>query len=140
MKEFDTIKDMIYDEIADISHAGKINKDIICELGELVDILKDIGSVEMFEDGIQFTEDGYSFMDGNDGYSQRRPYYYNNGNSYRNNGRSYNSGYGRMGRGGYSREDGKEHMVEKLERLMMETHDQNDRDAIQRLINQMENK
>jgi len=41
-------------------------------LGELVDILKDIGSVEMFEEGIDVQEDEYSYANGygrNGGYS-----------------------------------------------------------------------
>ena len=49
-----------------------------------------------------------------------------------------NGGYGRRGRG-YSREDGKMHIIDKLEGLMNEAADQKDRDAIQRLIEQMQN-
>lgn len=108
---------------------------------ELVDILKDIGSIEMFEEGINISDDEYSLNSygrGNGGYSQRRmPIYYNDGNSYRNGGRSMYGGYTR--RGGYSRDDAKHHMIQKLENLMYETGDQKDKDAIERLIEQMKN-
>ena len=142
MQEFDNVKDMVYCEIDEISRQGKLDMNTVKVLGELVDILKDIGSIEMFEEGINIQEDDYSYGGGysrNNGYSQRRmPIYYNDGNSYRNNRNGYqmrsNSRYG------YSRDDAKEHMVQKLEHLMNEAQDEQDKQAIQRLINQMDNK
>lgn len=66
------------------------------------------------------------------GYSNRRGYY-NDGSSY-----EY-GGYSRRGgrRGGYSRDDGKKHMIEKLHGIMNEASDQKDKESIQRLIDQM---
>ena len=134
MEIFDNVKDMVYCEIDEISRQGKLDMNTVKVLGELVDILKDIGSIEMFEDGVQIQDEGYSRSYG--GYSQKRfPIYYNEGNSYRN-GRNY-TGYSRRGRG-YSYEDSKAHIVEKLNHLMMEANEQKDKDAIQRLIDQME--
>ncbi len=144
METFESIKDMVYCELDEISRQGKLDMNTVKVLGELVDILKDLGTVEMFEEGINVQEDDYSYGYGrsygdmNNGYSQRRmPIYYNNGNSYRS-GRSMTDGYSRRGRG-YSYDDSKTHMVEKLNHLMMEATDQKDKDAIQHLINQMEN-
>ena len=145
MREFDNIKDMVYCEIDEISRHEKLDMNALKVLGELVDILKDIGSIEMFEEGVQIQEDDYGYsnsgygMRNNGGYSQKRfPIYYDNGNSYRNNGRGYTRrGRGMMG-GGYSREDAKEHMIQKLENLMNEAQDEKDRESIQRLIEQME--
>lgn len=144
MQEFDNIKDMVYCEIDEISHQGKLDMNTINILGELVDILKDIGSVEMFEEGIDVQEDNYDYSrNGNSmsrGYSQRRmPIYYNqnNGNSYRGN-RGSNGGYSRRSYG-YSYDDSKSHMIEKLNNLMMEASNQQDKDAIQHLIGQIEN-
>lgn len=136
MKEFDNIKDMIYCEIDEISKHEKLDMTTLKVLGELVDILKDMGSIEMFEEGIQVQDEEYSFGR-NSGYSQRRmPIYYEGNNSYRN-GRGYNNrGY----RGGYSRDGSKDHMIDQLEHLMNEAQDQKDRDSIQRLIEEMENK
>ena len=136
MKEFDRIKDMIYDELDEVSHRDKLSKETVCIIGELVDILKDIGSIEMFEEGVSVTEDGYSFdnwnMPNNGGYSNRRSYY-NDGSSYEYGGYSRRSGR----RGGYSRDDGKKHMIEKLHSIMNEASDQKDKESIQRLIDQM---
>lgn len=148
MYEFDRIKDMIYDELDNISNQGQLNKESVCIIGELVDILKDMGTVEMFEDGNYFSEDDYSINGGysrNGGYSQRGGY--SRGNSYEGNGGSYRSGRIYMsgdsrrggGRSRYSREDAKEHMIEKLEHLMNEAQNEKDKQSIQRLIEQMEN-
>lgn len=146
MKEFDNIKDMVYCELDEISRQEKLDMSSMKVIGELVDILKDIGSIEMFEEGINIQEDDYQYGNGGysrngmgGGYSQRRmPIYYNDGNSYRGGGNSYrgNGGYSRRGR--YSYDDSKQHMVEKLTHMMNEATDPKDRDAIQRLIDQME--
>ena len=145
MKEFDRIKDLVYNELDEFGRYEQLNKEAVCMIGELVDILKDIGTVEMFEE-----ENNDLYYNGDDGYSQgysqgysyrnmpRRYSYNGNGNSYRG-GRSMNNGssYGRRYRGGYSREDGKEYLIQKLENLMNESNDEQDRHAIQRLIDQM---
>ena len=139
MKEFDQIKDMVYDELDAMSHQGRLNKESVCLIGELVDILKDIGTIEMFEEGIEIPDDDYSLANGysrDGGYSQRR--YVRGGNSYRD-GRTYNSGYSRRTRGGYSREDSKDHMIQQLHNIMNEAQNENDRQSIHRLIEQMEN-
>jgi len=83
-----------------------------------------MGTVEMFEEGIDIQDENYSYgysRNGNsmnNGYSQRRMpvYYNNNGNSYRS---------GRMSRRGrnYSYDDSKTHMVDKLHDLMNEASD-----------------
>lgn len=147
MQEFDNVKDMVYCEIDEISHQGKLDMNSVKVLGELVDILKDIGSIEMFEEGINIQEDDYSYGGSygrNNGYSQRRmPIYYNDGNSYGNSYRNNRNNYpirGNNNRYGYSRDDAKEHMIQKLEHLMNEAQDEQDKQAIQRLINQMESK
>lgn len=143
MQEFDGIKDMVYCELEEISHLQKLDMNTVKVLGELVDILKDIGSVEMFEEGVNINEEEYSFnnsygRNGNGGYSQRRPMYYTDGNSYRSN--YMNNGYSRRGgRGGYSRDDSKQYMINELTNLMNTATEQKDKDAIQRLIDQMHN-
>lgn len=151
MREFDNIKDMLYCEIDEISKQNKLDMNTLNILGELVDILKDIGNIETFEEGVEvYGENGYSRNNG--GYSQRMPVYYNEGMSYRNGGNyggSYGGNYGggyssRMNNGGYSRrgrgysyEDNKMHMVDKLTELMNETQDPKDRESIQRLVEQI---
>lgn len=138
MQEFDRIKDMIYDELDEISNRGHLDKESVCLIGELADILKDFGTVEMFEEGVNVPQDDYSLASGygrNGGYSQRRyDDRWDYGNSYRGN----RGGYGRRMRGGYSRDEAKDHMINKLESLMNEAVDEHDRQAIKKLIDQME--
>ncbi len=138
MQEFDNIKDMLYCEIDEISHHQKLDMNTVKVLGELMDILKDIGTVEMFEEGIAVPEDEYSFASSYSRNNVRNGYPRNNyeGNSYRNGRYSRpNRGY----RQSYSREDAKDHMIQKLATLMNEANDEKDREAIGRLIEQMEN-
>lgn len=151
MREFNEIKDMVYDEIENIAHQGTLSKEVVCVLGELVDILKDIGTVEMFEEGVEIPENEYSLANGNysrnnrSGYSRNGNSYggsydgsYDYGNSYRGRS-SYNSGYSRRGRGGYSRDDAREHMMSQLHNIMNEAQNEEDRMAVKRLIDQMGN-
>ena len=139
MQEFDNVKDMIYEEIENISHQGQLNKESVCVLGELVDILKDIGTVEMFEEGVYVPDNEYSLAsayNGSGGYSQKG--IYRGENNYRNNrSYSYNNGYSRRGRGGYSRDGANDHMISQLHQIMNETQNAEDRMAVQRLIDQM---
>ena len=128
MYNFDRIKEMIYREMDGISDEGQLTFDCVQALGEMVDILKDISTVEAMED----SNYGYS---NNDGYSQRGRKYYD-GNSYGRggNGGSMRSSYG----SGYSRDDGtKRDMIQKLENLWNEARDDRDKDAIKRLLDQM---
>lgn len=143
MQEFDNVKDMLYCEIDEISKQHKLDMNTLKVLGEIVDVLKDMGTIEMFEEGVYQPEpeEEYSFASsyGRDGdYSQRKhPYYYNGSNGYRS-GRSVNNGYSRRSRG-YSYEDGKGQMIDELNNLMMKATNQNDKEAIRRLIDQIEN-
>ena len=134
MREFDEIKDMVYGEIDNIARQGSLNNEALCVLGELVDILKDIGTVEMFEEGIQVPENEYSLASG-----------YRNGSIHRNDdsgysyrgGRNYYSDYPRRGRGSYSRDDAHEHMISQLHNIMNDAENEDDRQAVKRLIDQM---
>ena len=144
MREFDCIKDMVYKELDEISGLGKLDMNAVKVVGELVDILKDIGTVEMFEENVYVDDNGWYHNGGEGGYSQgympRRGY---EGNSYRGMGRG-NSYRGNMNgnrgyRGGYSYDGDKTHLINKLHGLMMEASDQKDKESIQHLIDQMEN-
>ena len=70
----------------------------------------------------------------NGGYSQRGNI--RGGNSYRSN-KSY--GYGRRNYGGYSRDGAHDHMISQLHQIMNEAQNDEDRQAVQRLIDQMSN-
>lgn len=133
MYNFDMIKDMVYREIDGIADEDQMTFECVQALGELVDILKDISTVEAME------ESSYGYSNNDGGYSQRGRRYYD-GNSYggsysRNgSGNSMRSSYG----GGYSRDDGmKRDMIQKLENLWNEARDDKDKDSIKRLLDQM---
>ncbi len=77
---------------------------------------------------------GYS---GEGGYSEKRDRY---GRYSRDSGASYESGesYGRGGRGGYSRDDGMEHMKREMQRMMEEASSPEEKRAIERCIRQLD--
>ena len=129
MKELDRIKDLVYNELDDISnHVDQLDKGTVCVIGDLVDILKDIETIYMFEEGYEVRDDEYSLASGRSKYPAR--YYYDNG--YR--GGNYGGLQRRNNRGGYSRDDAKEHMIMKLEDLMNDAQDEHDRHAISKLV------
>ncbi len=136
MDSLERIREMIYDEIDEMANQGQLTVDCVHILSEMIDIVKDCAEIKMYDeaDFSQFQDDYYR----NGGYSQRRPMMYYDNNSYRNGSYGRNGGYSRRGRGGYSRDDAKEHMIHKLENLMNEAQDQKDKDSIKKLIDQME--
>lgn len=134
MQEFDRIKDLIYDELNELSRVDRLSKEVVCLIGELVDILKDVGTIEMFEESGYAPSDEYSLANSYSAGGSSRRYYM--GNSYGDNRGGY--GYARRSGRGYSRADGKEHMIEKLEHLMNEAQNDTDRAAIKNLIDQMD--
>lgn len=130
----DNVKDMIYRELDAISNEGQLPYECVHVMHELWEILNEISETEEKEMALE----GY----GMDGYSSRgRMMRYYDGNSYGNggysynNGRSGNNGSGRMMRsGGYSRDDGRQDMMDKLEKLMNETHDEHVRESIRKML------
>lgn len=115
-------------------------------MDKLIDIWKDACEIEEKESMMSSYDDGYS----RDGYSQRgygngrmMPRYYD-GNSYNGSGGASGNSYGGSrgssyggSRSGYSRDDAKHDMINKLENLMGEVHDDRDREAIRRMLDGM---
>ena len=133
--DFDRIKDMIYCELTEFSNQGQMSYEDVKIIGELVDILKDISEVEAmgnYEDRYYNSE--YSM---NNGYSRNgRGMRYYGGNSYGGDNPRTMMGRRNM-RGRYSRDDAKDHMIQKLEQLLNEVVNEEDRNAIQKLIEQI---
>lgn len=103
---------------------------------KLTDTIKNLDKIEMLEDG------GYSQAGYRDGGSS-----YNRGSSYANRGKHYVRGHysrdgysmeGRGNRGGYSRHDAKEAMMEQMEMLMEQAGSEREREAIRRCISQLD--
>ena len=126
-KTFDKLRDMIGSEMEQITSRGELDENSLACTYKMVDILKDLGEIEM--------NDG--------GYSQRyMPQYPMNsygmgGNSYRNNntmyrGNSYRNSYNGMG--GYSRTGD---TMDKLHQMMNEAQTEHERETIRRVMETM---
>ena len=126
-KTFDKLRDMIGSEMDQITARGELDENSLACTYKMVDILKDLGEIEM--------NDG--------GYSQRyMPQYPMNsygmgGNSYRNNntmyrGNSYRNSYNGMG--GYSRTGD---TMDKLHQMMNEAQTEHERETIRRVMETM---
>lgn len=130
-------------ELDEIVRRGELDENSLVCIYKMVDILKDIGEIESAEQG--YSQANYSMYP----YAMTGNSY--NGNSY--NGNSYNgySGRGRdrMGRftsnsydggmsnRGYSRGSEKEEIMSKMEHMMANASSETERQAIQRIMNQL---
>jgi len=156
MKHLDGILKLVDTEFSAIEENGKFrSREEIDSVYKLIDIAKDIYCIWKYEDEM---ENGYSEnYGGMGGSSYRGGMSYDDGMSYargrgkgakryangqyapysRSGGNSYDGG--RSYRGGYSYDDGKEQYIQQLHDLMNNAHDENTRQSIQRMINEMEN-
>ena len=154
MEQLDGILKIVDNELEAVNKNGKFrSREEIDSVYKLMDIVKDIYCVWQYEDeSSDYSEYGNMAYD-RGGRSYR-------GNSY-DDGRSYARGRGRnakrdsMGRysrddgmggnsyrsyrsNGYSRDDGKEEYIENLREMMHDAPDDQTRQSIQRMIQQME--
>ena len=148
MEHFDKLMSLVENEIEAINRNGKFkSREEIDSVYKLMDIVKDAYCIMDME------EDGYSEYDGSSyrsGYSRNSYGGMYDGNSYAR-GRGRNARRDSMGRysrdgsyrggsyryDGYSR-DGKEEYIENLRNMMDEAPDDQTRQSIQRMIQQME--
>lgn len=132
------LHDMVNRGIDEITAKGSLDKDSVCLIYKLVDIRKDLSTIEAMEEYGYSEEMGYSGDgrrgrdgDGDGRYSEgrysRRRGSYNRGGSYR---RYYDDGYSR---------GGKEQMIEHLEQAMANATTEQERQSIQRMIMNIEN-
>lgn len=126
------LRDMLCEELDKIAKQGELSAGSLDTVHKLTDTIKNIDKIEMLED------EGYSQRAGYDGRSYR-------GSSYRggyDSGDSYDGGYSerRMHyvRGHYSRDDGREHMMNQLQQMMHSAKNEKERDALQRCMTQLE--
>ena len=161
------IKEKLMDELYEIeekmkkSSGGKLSAGDLEYIHKLTDTIKNIDKIEMLEEGGGYSEESNWMADGrmygtsyDDGMSYARGRgrnakrdsmgRYSRGMMHHDDmsyerGASYARG-GRGGRrGGYSRADAKEEMIEKLEDMMHEAETPKEREAIKRCIMQIEN-
>ena len=126
------LKDKLCKELDEIARKGELGAGDLEIVHKLTDTIKNLDKIEMLEDG------GYS--QAGDWEIEGRTY--NRGNSYARRKRDSMGRYsrdGRMMRGGYSRHDAKEAMMDQMEDLMAQAGSEKEREAIRRCMNQLEN-
>jgi len=152
------VEQMVNDGIDEIVAKGSLDKDTVCLIGDLIDVRKDLTTMEKDLATIEAMEEA--------GYSEGFPGYYMDEMSYaRRGGSSRGGSYARGGRGvsyarggsrggsygrggsyarggsnrGYSRDDGREEMIESLMEAMENATTEHERESIRRMIMQAEN-
>ena len=127
MEYMHELKEMLCDELMQIADKGELTAGSLDTVDKLTHSIKSIATIMAMEDS------GYSrdYVDKYRGgsYAQRRD----------SRGRYSRGSYARNGRrGGYSRDDETEKMVEKLEKMMEQTDDMNAKQAIEQAISAIE--
>ena len=148
MKHLEGILKLVDTEFGAIEENGKFrSREEIDSVYKLMDIAKDIYCVWKYEDemengyseaygpvrGMVSYDDGMSYARGRGRNAKRDSM----GRYSRADGRSYDGGMSY--RGGYSYDDATDHCIQQLRDLMNNARDDNTRQSIQRMINEMEN-
>lgn len=142
------LRDLLCEELDKIAKKGELSAGMLETVDKLTHSIKSIDTIMAMEES-GYSNDGGSY----DGSYDGGPYEGSYGGSYARAGRggrysrnSYarggNRGGGNRGGGGrsnraYSRDDGKEQMIEQLEDMMEEAQDSKTREAIKRAIHQI---
>lgn len=132
---YDTLRHTLCNELEEFASKGELNTGDLDVIHKLTDTIKNTYKIEMYEDG------GYSR--GGEWEADMRGSY-NRGNSYANRGQHYVRGhYSRDGEGGghsqrgYSREGGREEMLDKLQMMYENARNEKEREALRRCLEQM---
>ena len=130
------LKDKLCKELDEIARKPEMGAGDLEIIHKLTDTIKNLDKIEMLEDDGGYSRAGY--RDGSNSYAR--------GSSYANRGKHYVRGHysrdgysneGRGGRGGYSRHDAKEAMMEQLDEIMDSANEQ-EREILRRAISQLE--
>lgn len=148
MHYMDDLKDLLCAELEDYAEkgkkSGKMSMGDLESIHKLTDTIKNILKINMLEEDGGYSEDGHYMGEGRiygtsyeSGYSER------GGSSYaRGRGRyakrdsmgRYSRDGGMPYRGGYSRDDGKEYMMEQLEEMMEQAQKPAEKEALRRCM------
>ena len=164
MHDIMNLKEMLLDELSEYGRKGELNAKTLETIDTLAhatkNLCKIIEDAEMMEEssmgGSSYERGGNNYYDGSSyargrGRNARRDrmgrysregrgnsnYENYDGNSYERGGSSYRGG-NNYRRGGYSRDDAKQEFAENLREMMEQAPDENARQSIQRMIQQME--
>lgn len=158
MRYMEDLKDLLCAELEDYAEkgkkSGKMSMGDLESIHKLTDTVKNILKIDLMESDEGYSEDGHYMGEGriygtsyDDGMHRERGYSYARGRRYarrdsmgrysRDGGMSY-ARDGRGMRGGYSRDEGKEYMMEELERLMSEASTPTEREALKKCMQALE--
>lgn len=161
LKYMDEGKQTLEREIDKILKVGDISMGSLEKLGKLITPYKDLCKIAMLseeEEGGESYEDGSSYRRGRGRNAKRDSMgryssemgYSEEGGSYRREGSSYDDdmSYARNGRGGqggnmavrggYSRDDAKDHMMHQLGEMMEDAESPKEREALKRCMRALE--
>lgn len=144
------IKELLYEELEKYEKKGELSAGSLDIIHKITDTIKNIDKIEMLEDG-DYSEargEGYSmarggmhhmgdqsYDDGGSSYARRGTHYVR-GHYSRDGG--YGGEGGRSYRGGYNRDEGKDHLMRKLG-AMMEDANEEQREIIRQCMQKLEN-
>ena len=134
MEYMDKLRDKLCDELDEIARKPEMSAGDLETAHKLTDTIKNIDKIEILEEDGGYSQAGDWEMEGRGSY--------NRGSSYRGRKRDSMGRYSREGRGvrgGYSRHDAKEAMMEQMEMLMEQAGSEREREAIRRCMGQLEN-
>ena len=131
MNEIMRLKEMLHKEIAEVVTKGEIPPGSIETIEKTLDAIKDCCEI-IEKDNSGYSQSPYVRMPWN-----ASGYYYGNsyGDTYGNMGGGYDGMNG--GHNGYSRDDGKNRMIAELDRLKGTAMNGNEKDVIERALNQL---
>lgn len=136
MEHLYKLKDALMDSLEELDTIknGKLKMNELEALNYITDTIKNIDKIFMLED----EDGGYSgagaweaHINGDYGNSRRNDHRYDNKSSYANRGKHYVRGH-------YSRADGKEHMISKLEDMLDDVDNDRVKSAIHKVITELE--
>lgn len=131
MKALDDLREMLCDELDEIAKKQEMSAGDLETVHKLTDTIKNIDKICILEEDGGYSQAGDWEMEGRGSYDR--------GSSYR--GRHYVRGHysreNRDSRGRYSRDGGKNRMMEHLEDMMRDADTDKERDAIRRCMEQL---
>ncbi len=134
MEAMYTLRDMLCEELDEIARKGEMSAGDLDTVHKLTDTIKNIDKIEALDGG--YSSDGEWEASGS--YNRGSSYAGRRGTHYVRGHYSRDSRY-RDGRVMYSRGDGREQMIEHLDRMERDASTDKERDAIRRCREQIEN-
>ena len=138
MEYMDKLRDKLCDELDEIADKKDLSAGDLEMVHKLTDTIKNIDKIGMLEEGGGYSQAGDWEMDGRGSYNRGSSYRGRKRDSMGRYSREGNYSSARNGRGGYSRHDAKEAMMEQMEMLMEQAGSEREREAIRRCMGQLE--